>query len=914
MFERQHSTYKRLSAQFGGSRQHQRSEKHRHYSQAEATVAKPALSTRDFVDWVQIGHGGFGKVFRAMRRHGDECVAVKVVDKRALKNSAAELRLATEVAIHESLSHVGVVPLYDSFEDDRSVYLVMEHCAGGDLWRYLKKRGSGGLLAALAESEARHIMRQITAAVAYLHLHDVLHRDLKLANILLTQSMDIRIADFGLATWVGHVEPTTMCGTPSYISPEIIACQPYGLEADVWALGCLLVTLLTGSQPFKENKGEITEGLVDAIRLPRSVSREARSLVRGLLRVDPAARIRSDRILDHPFFALPAARLPTIAQVEEEEKRREAAAARRYILPPKPHPSVEYEHKPHGGTAAILGRLNEQRSANEPYNRRSAEIVSYTAPLKEEPPRHRYHAPAATNNTAQDDNSASDLENFTTARLQPMKRAMKNGKVYLRADHLLVLDLASNTTLVALNEHTREIYEFKRPLLQLDALTPHAALRIHAWSTQSLPATVAKAVRVAIRCVSYLLAQKARINISTAQGMGWLFEDGGNDARAKATFKFAFHNGVKIEISRIHGEAIVEIPSAIKDLPNEILKIPLAKEDEEYDDGEDADYRRRYPRGQGVSDDSRVPGKIRGVLAHAKDALRRVVQFDSILREFEDHGSMADRYEGQIKYPVELSWEWDVTAATDYVPPGLRKRSHLSRNNPTTSALAIPMSVSNTAGSTTVVANNIGHRARRPAEPKPVYEREEGPPGVHRKNIERARKPQQQEQQWDTRFLDRRTVDDTPTRRLNLGPLTRLVQEFNHPASAHPTPAKQHAQYNILRTPRSPLILRTPANPATNKLSIHDIAQQTFQNACYIPDVGWCMAAAEDEADPDDCLITMLFCDGCRVLVNAKDHMASYKDAAYEHKDLPFDHNMPIRVKERLSWLPQFLSIMGLGA
>ncbi|KAJ2077581.1 hypothetical protein GGI16_008095, partial [Coemansia sp. S142-1] len=371
MFARQHATYRRQSAQFGRQRT-QRNER-RHYSQAEE-VEKAVLSSHDFVDWERIGRGGFGKVYRAKRRQGGEVVAVKVVDKRALKDNAAELRLAAEVAIHESLSHGGVVPLYDSFEDERFVYLVMEHCSSGDLWRYLKQRG-GNELAALSEGEARHVMRQTTAAVAYLHTHGVLHRDLKLANILLTQSMDVRVADFGLATWVGHVEPTTMCGTPSYISPEILARQPYGLEADVWALGCLLVTLLTGSQPFRDSGRRITEDIVARIRLPRDVSEEARNLVRALLRIDPAARIRSERILDHPFFTLPSTRLPTIKQLEEEEE--EKRQARRFILPQRPQPSVEYDRKPNGGV--LLGRHDEQRSTNGHYhNRRSAEIVTYS--------------------------------------------------------------------------------------------------------------------------------------------------------------------------------------------------------------------------------------------------------------------------------------------------------------------------------------------------------------------------------------------------------------------------------------------------------------------------------------------------------------------------------------------------------
>ncbi|KAJ1730697.1 hypothetical protein LPJ61_002885, partial [Coemansia biformis] len=119
------------------------------------------------------------------------------------------MRLATEVAVHESVSHPNVVQLYDSFEDDRYVYLVMEYCEGGDLWRYLRQRAqpiqgaredSG--LAALGEDEARSVMVQIAGAVAHLHANGVMHRDLKLANIMLTRNMDVRVGDFGLATCV----------------------------------------------------------------------------------------------------------------------------------------------------------------------------------------------------------------------------------------------------------------------------------------------------------------------------------------------------------------------------------------------------------------------------------------------------------------------------------------------------------------------------------------------------------------------------------------------------------------------------------------------------------------------------------------------------------------------------------------
>ncbi|PIA13002.1 kinase-like protein, partial [Coemansia reversa NRRL 1564] len=270
-------------------------------------------TSHDFTEWERIGRGGFGKVYRARPRkaqYGAEYVAIKVVDKRGLRDATAEQRLATEVAIHETLEHRHVVRLYESFEDGRFVYLVMEYCAGGDLWRHLRRRQQGmggaatGEVAAVDENEARKIVGQVAAAMAYLHAGGVLHRDLKLANILLADSGDVRVADFGLATSVGAglEEPATVCGTPSYLAPEMLARRAYGFEADVWALGCLLVTLLTGLQPFRSLR-RITDDAVARVRLPSALSHDARDLIRVLLRVDPHARIRSEDILAHPFFS-----------------------------------------------------------------------------------------------------------------------------------------------------------------------------------------------------------------------------------------------------------------------------------------------------------------------------------------------------------------------------------------------------------------------------------------------------------------------------------------------------------------------------------------------------------------------------------------------------------------------------------
>ncbi|KAJ2886419.1 hypothetical protein FB639_001582 [Coemansia asiatica] len=1069
MYLRQHPTYRRLSTQLGrkGSRQYQ----HHHSSNgppetypiqqasmeqqnnAEYDVIGPESPSRDgptshdFTGWERIGRGGFGKVYRVEPRHphmfNDETqVAIKMVDKRALKDSAAEMRLAAEVAIHESMDHRSIVTVHDSFEDDRFVYIVMEYCRGGDLWRYLRQRylqlhqretkdgqqqnNNGGELAALSEPEVRYIMRQICEAVVYIHSCGAMHRDLKLANIMLTDTLDVKIGDFGLATWIRGgdktTEPTTLCGTPSYISPEILARQPYGFESDIWALGCLLVTLLTGSQPFGTSRKKITEDLVAQIRLPRDISFETKQLVRGLLRIDPRKRIRSTELLKHSFFdpQMPQSRLLLLEELNkqiqlqlqlqlQQQKQKQKQLAKRVLPGSRNHIDADNaggshhagavdDHGYYGHSNANRGRTYEREMADAsgrtqpvaaPY-RRAADAGSdsrstYHHQTRTDqsrtatscmargagPSSSQTNAAAITttattvngNHSGNGSGNGSgsteiiDLGKFSTQRLQPLKRSMKNGKVYLRADHLFVIDLTSSPSLVAMDEPHRSIYEFKRPL-HLDSLHPQSAAHTYPWDLTKLPDRVARVVRVGYRCVAYLLAQQKRLRISTPQGKAWLFED-----KPLATFKISFFNGIKVEIARKRGEVTVEIPSS-QDLPNEIQKIPLVPGDFSDDpsrdadmddlqpldfaDPDDPDYSRRgrptggrRPDGHG-SLETRVPAKIRGIMKHAQETLRRMLLFDAVLREFEVGGAMFAEYQGQIEYPVEIQWEWDGSVEIDYVPPGLKRREREMAADLRSSAMPVPnaaaavlgvtsgrgsgrpMSVSNTVGSTTVIAGSTtlanahahahGHgnggagllpqRQQRNLVERPIHQ------GNHHNHHNHHHNQQQQQQlhQWGAHVLDRRTVDDTPTRRLNLGPITRLVEEFNQSAKSSSRTAPLNNNNN-----NNTNFLQTPAqlHEALARVA-HEMAHRTFEEACFIPQVGWCMAAQGPAGDEDDYVITILFCDGCRLLINVRDQVASYMDAASEYTDLPLDHSMPVRVKERLSWLPHFLSQMGL--
>ncbi len=156
-------------------------------------------------------------------------------------------RVRQEVSIHSRLSHPSILQLHAFFEDQDFVYLVLELCENGELQHYLKASGQP-----LTEDEARGVMIQVVEGLLYLHSHNILHRDLSLANLLLTRDMKVKIADFGLATQLSRPDERhmTMCGTPNYISPEVATRSSHGLEADVWGLGCLLYTLLVGRPPF----------------------------------------------------------------------------------------------------------------------------------------------------------------------------------------------------------------------------------------------------------------------------------------------------------------------------------------------------------------------------------------------------------------------------------------------------------------------------------------------------------------------------------------------------------------------------------------------------------------------------------------------------------------------------------------
>ncbi|KAJ8336216.1 hypothetical protein SKAU_G00395590 [Synaphobranchus kaupii] len=255
----------------------------------------------DFKVLTLLGRGSFACVYKAKSTNTGLEVAIKTIDKKAMHKAGMVQRVSNEVEIQCRLKHPSILELYNYFEDSNYVYLVLEMCHNGEMSQCLKDRKKP-----FTEDEARHFMHQIVKGMLYLHTHGIMHRDLTLSNLLLTNSMNIKIADFGLATQLKL--PTekhfTMCGTPNYISPEVATHSAHGLESDVWALGCMFYAFLTGRPPFDTAtvKSTLSRVVLGEYEMPAHASRHAQDLIHQLLRRNPADRPSLAAVLDHPFM------------------------------------------------------------------------------------------------------------------------------------------------------------------------------------------------------------------------------------------------------------------------------------------------------------------------------------------------------------------------------------------------------------------------------------------------------------------------------------------------------------------------------------------------------------------------------------------------------------------------------------
>lgn len=264
-------------------------------------------TTRKWVKGGFLGKGGFAKVYEFTNAETRQVYASKVIPKESLLKKRAKQKLISEIKIHKSVNHQHIVGFEHYFEDPDWVYILLELCPNQSMNELLKRRKR------LHEIEVRYYTNQIISSLEYLHKNRVIHRDLKLGNLFINESMELKLGDFGLAAKLDFdgERKRTIWGTPNYIAPEVLEGRNgHSFEVDVWSLGVIIYTLIIGKPPFETTDVKSTYDKIrkNSYYFPEhiDISKEAKELIQLILHHDPSKRPSLEDIKNHAFLVLPS--------------------------------------------------------------------------------------------------------------------------------------------------------------------------------------------------------------------------------------------------------------------------------------------------------------------------------------------------------------------------------------------------------------------------------------------------------------------------------------------------------------------------------------------------------------------------------------------------------------------------------
>ena len=256
-----------------------------------------------------IGKGAFSEVYVSKHIKTNESYAIKKMKKDFLLKTINSLQVVyNEIEIQSRIIHPNIIRLYNTYENKKEIYLIMEYIKGGNLYSLIKRKNG------LNEKDSFKYFYQILKAVYFLHKNNIIHRDIKPENILIDELGNCKLCDFGWAVLTNENQlRSTFCGTVEYMAPEIINNEKYDKSIDIWSLGVLLFELIHGYSPFSINhninKHFSMNDLIDNIKnenfeIRRNVSFQCKDIIEKMLEKDSKKRISVEDIFKHDFVIL----------------------------------------------------------------------------------------------------------------------------------------------------------------------------------------------------------------------------------------------------------------------------------------------------------------------------------------------------------------------------------------------------------------------------------------------------------------------------------------------------------------------------------------------------------------------------------------------------------------------------------
>lgn len=269
-----------------------------------ARVTKGKYTLTDFAIQRTLGTGSFGRVHLVQSKHNQRFYAVKVLKKAQVVKMKQVEHTNDERRMLQQVKHPFLITLWGTFQDSKNLYMVMDFVEGGELFSLLRKSQR------FPNPVAKFYAAEVTLALDYLHSHNIIYRDLKPENLLLDRHGHLKITDFGFAKEVPDIT-WTLCGTPDYLAPEVVASKGYNKSVDWWSLGILIFEMLCGFTPFWDGGSpmKIYENILKSrVKYPPYIHPDAHDLLQKLITPDLTKRLGnlhggSKDVMNHPWFA-----------------------------------------------------------------------------------------------------------------------------------------------------------------------------------------------------------------------------------------------------------------------------------------------------------------------------------------------------------------------------------------------------------------------------------------------------------------------------------------------------------------------------------------------------------------------------------------------------------------------------------